>query len=134
MPNYTHAGGIVFKEDNGRIYYLVNTAKNNKNHWVFPKGHIETGESPEQTARREVLEETGIAARIIQYAGSNSYQFEDENVYTAFYLMKFTDKQGQKEDRDIQWGTYEEVMDRLTFDDTKNLLKIAHQKLSEHGK
>lgn len=46
---------------------LVNHRKYGK--WVFPGGHVEVGESPDDTAAREVLEETGIVARIVHRSG-----------------------------------------------------------------
>lgn len=43
--------------------------------WVFPKGHLERGERPENAAIREVHEETGLEARILQPIGSTRYEF-----------------------------------------------------------
>ncbi len=43
--------------------------------WVFPKGHLAAGERPEDTAVREVREETGLEIRIIQSIGSTRYEF-----------------------------------------------------------
>ena len=43
--------------------------------WVFPKGHLEQGERPEDAAIREVREETGLEVRIIQPIGSTRYEF-----------------------------------------------------------
>ena len=44
--------------------------------WVFPKGHLEAGETPEQAAVREVREETGLDIRIIRSLGSTRYAFD----------------------------------------------------------
>jgi 8-oxo-dGTP pyrophosphatase MutT (NUDIX family) len=49
--------------------------------WVFPKGHLEKGERPEDAAIREVHEETGLEVKIVGQIGSSRYTFgpEDEN-------------------------------------------------------
>lgn len=63
------AGGIVF---NGAKVLVL---KNLKGVWVFPKGHVELGESHEQAALREVLEESGLHALIVGKAGMSSFHF-----------------------------------------------------------
>jgi len=60
----THAGGVVFRQGEDTIQYLIVQALGKPNEWVLPKGHIKQGESPEQAARREVLEEAGILTAI----------------------------------------------------------------------
>jgi len=57
------AGGIVF--NGGKVLVL----RNLKGVWVFPKGHVELGESHEQAALREVLEESGLHALIVGRGG-----------------------------------------------------------------
>ena len=58
-------GAVVFrKENDDKIKYLL--IRNRRSaHWGFPKGHIEPGESDEETAIREVLEETGLHINIL---------------------------------------------------------------------
>jgi len=63
------AGGIVFNGDK------VLVLRNLKGVWVFPKGHVELGESHEQAALREVLEESGLHALIVGKAGMSSFHF-----------------------------------------------------------
>jgi len=60
------AGVIVFRRQGRRALYLL--LQHMRGHWAFPKGHIETGETSVDAARREVLEETGIS-RIRLIAG-----------------------------------------------------------------
>ena len=61
--------------------------------WDFPKGHREIYESEEQTALREVEEETGVKAEIIERVGETRYFYYEEGERVlktvAFYLMKY---------------------------------------------
>ena len=58
MPREKSAGAIIFRKENGVNYYLL--LHYFSGHWEFPKGHIEKGESEEETLKRETFEETGI--------------------------------------------------------------------------
>jgi ADP-ribose pyrophosphatase YjhB (NUDIX family) len=55
---------VVFKRVGGQVKYLLVQAKNAPQEWVLSKGHIEPGEGIQETAVREVHEETGVWARI----------------------------------------------------------------------
>src|SRR5262249_41445497 len=63
----THAGGVVFRKRNGAVEYLLVQASKDRTQWVLPKGHIEPGEEPRETAVREVKEETGHWARVREW-------------------------------------------------------------------
>jgi 8-oxo-dGTP pyrophosphatase MutT (NUDIX family) len=130
MSELTHAGGIVIRSVNGELQYLIITAKENPDHWVFPKGHIDLGETPEQTAKREVLEETGVEAEIIEFVGTNVFEAKGEAVRVKFFLMKYIGEKGNPENREKRWCTFEEGFKLLTFKDTQNLLQLS-QPLAE---
>ncbi|AEB11380.1 NUDIX hydrolase [Marinithermus hydrothermalis] len=62
------AGGVVFNPQ-GEVLLI----RDANGYWVFPKGHLEPGETPEAAAVREVREETGIEARIVHPLSSTRY-------------------------------------------------------------
>ncbi len=83
------AGGVLFR--NGEVLLI----KNPSGVWTFPKGNIEEGEKPEETAVREVLEETGVRGEVVDYIGEISYwyQFEGEKVFkrVKYFLMRYVE-------------------------------------------
>jgi len=72
--------------------------------WTFSKGHPDPGETPEQAALREVLEETGIVARIERLIPG---EFKGGTGMTIFYLMSVVEDTGEMEDETsrVQWAT-----------------------------
>lgn len=63
MKKEKSCGNIVFKKENEILKVLL--IHHNLGHYGMPKGHVELGESEEETALREVFEETGISSYII---------------------------------------------------------------------
>lgn len=76
------AGGIVV-DDAGRV--ALRRAKDGA--WVFPKGHIEAGEAAYQAAVREVAEETGLAATILDWVGESRHAAGEEK-HVVYFLMR----------------------------------------------
>ena len=89
MVEATSCGGIVIFH--GKILLLYKNYRNRYEGWVLPKGTVEAGESFETTALREVKEETGVSAHIVEYIGKSEYTFNaqaeqvDKSVH--WYLM-----------------------------------------------
>jgi 8-oxo-dGTP pyrophosphatase MutT (NUDIX family) len=127
MVDFTHAGGIVFRYDGDEPRYLVITAKKNPQHWVLPKGHIDPGETLAEAALREVLEETGVKARIMKPLGVSRIQTTQATILILFYLMEYLGEIGKEENRQKLWCSYEEGSGLLSFHNARNLLTKAHE-------
>jgi diadenosine hexaphosphate hydrolase (ATP-forming) len=56
--------------------------------WIFPKGHVEPGETTAQTALRESEEETGLQVELIEPVGSAQYKDGDERVTVEYFLLR----------------------------------------------
>ncbi len=133
------AGGVVFKKEDDKTLILV--AQHSQHHgWVFPKGLIgdhEKGETKENTAVREVAEETGIKAKILKSLTPISYWYvwEDEKrkktVY--YFLMEFLEGDITKHDNEmenVEWLEKDKILEKLTYKSEKAVWQEA-QKLIE---
>jgi 8-oxo-dGTP pyrophosphatase MutT (NUDIX family) len=133
MAAFTHAGGLVFQQKDGKIYYLIVRAKPDPYHWVIPKGHIEPGERPEAAAIREICEEAGVRARIIALLGTLKFKYRDKQIDTILYLLEYLGETLPQEERGVYWGLYEETLSLLTFPDTREMLRLAQEILRQRG-
>ena len=102
--------------------------------WSLPKGHIEQGETAEQTAIREVAEETGIHGHVLAALGSIDYWFvtEGRRVHKTVhhYLLRFSGGQLCDEDlevTEVAWVPVTELPDRLAYADERRLARVAHE-------
>jgi len=125
MAELTHAGGIVIQIDGDSPRYLVVTAKNDLERWVFPKGRIDPGETPEAAAEREVLEESGVEAKTLESVGSTEFKKDGQDLRAEFFLMQFLRNGGPGEDRKRRWCSYQEALDLLSSDFNRDLLRQA---------
>ena len=73
----SHAGGVVFRQAAQSFEVMLVQANKDRSKWVLPKGHIEPGEDPRVTAVREVREETGHWARIMDWLGDSRLDTKD---------------------------------------------------------
>ncbi len=82
--NKGHSAGVVMIEPDGRIWVYEPTHHYGGYRHTFPKGHVESGASDQQTALREAYEETGLRARITGVVGI----FEGDTTVTKYYLAR----------------------------------------------
>jgi len=118
---------------------LVLVAQHSKHKgWDFPKGHIESGESSEAAALREVEEEAGVVAEVVEKAGQTEYFYFDQGEKVlktvVYFLMKYI-REGEAttafEVSDMKWLSVDEVEKQLTFKDTKKLWLEVKEKVGE---
>ncbi|WP_029521434.1 NUDIX hydrolase [Persephonella sp. IF05-L8] len=132
------AGGVVYrKNEEGKLEILLIRVKNR---WSFPKGNIERGEPRDQAALREVKEETGVDAEIVEYLGEVDYWYSMElsriHKFVYYYLMKYVggDIVPQKEEIDeAKFVPFEEVENMLTYPTDKKIFERAVKVLKKLG-
>jgi diadenosine hexaphosphate hydrolase (ATP-forming) len=94
-------------------------------HWVFPKGHVEPGESCEQAATREVREEAGVVATVRGFLGRERYTRGLQRVEVSYYVLDCLGDAPADEDREARWCTPAEARRLLSFEELKVLLDRA---------
>lgn len=106
--------------------------------WSLPKGHIEAGESAEQTAVREVAEETGIESTVLAPLGTIDYWFvaDDRRVHKTVHHFLMQAHGGELSDADVEvtevaWLPLGELPDRLAYADERKLVARATELLTE---
>lgn len=128
---------IYFIDEQQKIYYLVQQHVNG-NHWAFAKGHVEANETEEETALREIEEETGITEVTLdmKFRESNVYSpkenVEKEVVYFTAETSKATAFAVENQEIEIQeilFLPYEAAIDQVTFPNDKLILEKANQYL-----
>lgn len=126
----SHAGLLCFNHC-GQIL-LVSAIGNNKC-WLFPKGHIEKGETAATAAVREALEEAGIVATALSKIGNTSFIHNTEDVsvewWSGFAIRKIrhelVEDYAETDFRESKWVNVDEALELLSFDDLKVMLRRA---------
>src|SRR5690349_4708086 len=95
MPREASAGGVVIRENAGSWEVAV-IRPHGRNLWALPKGHVDPGETPEQTAVREVWEETGLRATLVAPLGEIRYvyQFRGQRIFKRVHFFLFRYQSG----------------------------------------
>ena len=140
MPIERSAGAVVFRRENGKIKYLL--IKYAWGHWGFPRGLIEEGEGLEETARREIKEETGIEdlkfipgfREWIKFF----FKLKGKNIMKiATFLLAETKTKEVKlsfEHQDWAWLDYNDALEKLTYNNSKEILRKANDFLADYEK
>ncbi len=122
-------GAVVYRKINGDYRYLLIRNRRSSN-WSFPKGHVEKGETLEETAIREVLEETGLHIDLIPgFISKSEYTIQNRIQKTVqIYVASTQDTQTKiqvEEIEDYIWLTFENAVKNLKFENDKIILKDA---------
>src|SRR5215210_3063528 len=99
MPTLIHqSGAIVVRLDSSEPQVLLVTAKRNPRNWIFPKGHIEKGETPEAAALRAVKEDAGVVGKLLGPAGAIAYRFLGATATVEYFLGEHSRETGAPDD------------------------------------
>lgn len=132
MPYEHSAGAVIFRKENGQPLYLL--LHYEAGHWGCAKGHVENNETIEETARREIQEETGLTdIRFVPgFKEMNRYFFmkKQERINkTVTFLLAETHQSEitiSFEHSGFAWLPYEEALARTTFKNEKEVLRKAN--------
>ena len=137
MPKEKSVGCIIFRKQAADLQFLL--LHYNAGHWGFPKGHIEAGESDEQTLRREAQEETGLEGLEIlpgfRHYTKYFFRRNEETVFkqVAFYLAESSHGKVKIsfEHQGFEWLSFDKAIQRLSFRNTKEALEKARAFLNK---
>jgi len=143
-PDERSFGVIPFRVRDGRREYLIvkHRKPGGSGHWGFPKGHAEPDETDQQTARRELAEETGLReVRLVPgLVLEEQYWYRRKKGRAVSKVVRYfvgevpadaaVSRQEDEVD-DTAWGDAEATRDRLTFKEGRRLLKEAEARLGE---
>jgi 8-oxo-dGTP pyrophosphatase MutT (NUDIX family) len=137
----TTSGGIVFRrsKQNGQIEILL--IQDVKYRWTIPKGHVEPGEEPKQTAEREIQEETGLKEmKLYNWLGKVHFRYRrgqtlvlmTMHIYLAQALGD-TDKVVPEDwMTGIDWIPAQEAVDKIAYDDIGKLMLLGMKRIRDN--
>ena len=139
MRKEKSCGAVVFTRDSGGIRYVIIRSKTGT--YGFPKGHVEGRECEQETALREVLEETGLTVQLLDgFRKEDRYSFVCENQTIAKQVVYFLGEYSgqvplpqEEEVSEIYLMDYETAMSVFRFENLKETLTQAHQRLTRWG-
>jgi len=134
----TTAGGVVFRKRDGEVQILL--AQDAKDRWTIPKGHIEPGETPRQTAEREINEETGLKEmKVLNHLGKTQFKYRRQNSLVLMTMHVFLVKALGDSDRlvkeewmnGIAWMPFKEAIDKIEYEGIEKLILLANKHIRE---
>lgn len=133
------SGGVVYRWIDGRLEVVL-CGRDEPVRWSLPKGTPDPGETLEETALREVQEETGLVPVIEDRIRSIDYWFSDKDNEVRFhktvhfYLMKSVGGDTSLHDPEfdvVQWFTYEEGVNNLAYPNEAEVLREAFNLITQ---
>lgn len=151
------AGGIVYRQREGKIEIAM--IQDSYGRWTFPKGHVETGETFEEAAKREISEEIGIDESLLhtkielgemEYWFTSHFQSDIEagqqagiasgpdgvliHKYVTYFLFETASDTEltpqEKEVTAVDWVSLTEIDERNEYEDNRDLIKKAKDYLA----
>ncbi len=131
------AGGVVVRENDVAVVVPVRRDGRGRQVLALPKGHPDPGETPEQAARREVAEETGVQAELIEKLGDVRYTYERRGRWrrkrVTFYLFEY--QSGSLDDHDhemtdARWMPLEDAVRALSYEGEREMVRRAMSRSS----
>ncbi|OZG65232.1 NUDIX hydrolase [Bifidobacterium eulemuris] len=136
------AGGLVF-DDQGRVAIIARHSRSGHLEWCLPKGHIEKGETPQQTAVREVHEETGILGEVIDSIATIDYWFTGTTQRVHKLVHHFALKRiggeltvegdPDHEAEDAIWVDFKDLDDVLSYPNERRIAWLYARKMNRQA-
>jgi ADP-ribose pyrophosphatase YjhB (NUDIX family) len=134
------AGGLVVAQGDGgpRAALIGRTDRRGRMLWSLPKGHVEAGETTEDTAVREVAEETGITGRVVASLGVIDFWFvaDGRRIHKTVHHYLLVAQGGELSADDVEveqveWVRLDELAARLAYADERRLVEQVPRLLAD---
>ncbi len=135
MKKEKSCGAVVYRFDRGRPMLLLLRHRHG-GHWSFPKGHVEGNETEQQTAIREVMEETGVKIDLIEnFRHAVEYQPKPGVRKQVVYFLGETTQdefvRQVEEISEITWSFIDDAYKLVTFKNDRTLITKARERINE---
>ena len=137
MKKEKSCGAVVYRWENEEPLFLLERMI--KGHVSLPKGHVEGAETEEETARREIREETGLEVelntdfrRVITY--SPAYGVSKDVVFFLAEALPGEAVRQESEVAELYWLPFEEAEKKLSFASDRETLAFAEEALKNREK
>jgi 8-oxo-dGTP pyrophosphatase MutT (NUDIX family) len=144
MEREFSAGGVLVKTIRGRrVVAAIRPGGKPEGVWALPKGNLDPGERPEETALREVLEETGVHGHLVEKLGDVKYTYTRSGGVRVFKIVSFyllragRGRLGEIEERmrievdEVRWLPLDEAPRLLAYGGEREMVEKARARFAQ---
>lgn len=129
MKQEKSCGAVIVTKEKQNLKFLL-IKHHNGGHWAFPKGHVEGNETEEETALREIMEETQLTVELdTHFRHAVRYSPYEGSVKDVIYFIAYAAEQTiHKQDEEVldsAWLSYEEALVQVTYENDRKILQAA---------